>query len=126
VKLHKNSLEWSVFAVSLAVVLACVAALVVSAIRSGKEPPDVTVELGAPIRGDAGYRVPVRVRNGGDETAEGVTIEVGLFSGQDEVERGEFTVAFLPRKSRREGWVVFQRDPACCALRARPLGFEKP
>ncbi|MFN2387827.1 MAG: hypothetical protein ABR576_16350 [Thermoanaerobaculia bacterium] len=125
-KLHKNRLEWSVFAASVAIVLACVAALAISAVRSGEEPPDITVEVGAATRGAAGYRVPVRVRNHGDETAEGVTVEVGLISGGEEIERGEFTVAFLPRKSRREGWVVFQRDPACCTLRARALGFEKP
>jgi uncharacterized protein (TIGR02588 family) len=126
VKLHKNWLEWVVFAVSAVIVIGCVAALAMSAVRSGKEPPDVTVEVGVPSRGASGYRVPVEVRNDGDETAEGVTIEVALVSGGEEVERGEFTLAFLPRKSRREGWVVFHRDPACCTLRARPLGFEKP
>jgi uncharacterized protein (TIGR02588 family) len=126
VKLHKNWLEWLVFAASVGIVGACVVALAVSAFRSGDRPPDVTVEVGAATRGASGYRVPVRVRNEGDETAEGVTIEVGLISGGEEVERGEFTVAFLPRKSRREGWVVFQRDPGCCTLRARALGFEKP
>ena len=125
-KLHKNWLEWLVFAVSAAIVLGCVAALTISALRSGKEPPDVSVQVGTPSRGTSGYRVPVRVRNDGDETAEGVTIEVALIEGGVEVDRGEFTLAFLPRKSRREGWVVFQRDPACCTLRARPLGFEKP
>lgn len=124
--LHKNWLEWLVFAVSAVIVIGCVAALAISGVRSGKEPPDVTVEVGAPSRGASGYRVPVRVRNDGDETAEGVTIEVAMIAGGEEVERGEFTVAFLPRKSRREGWVVFQRDPACCTLRAHPLGFEKP
>lgn len=125
-KLHKNWLEWLVFSASAGIVLACIAALAISAVRSGDEPPDLTVEVGSPSRGSSGYRVPIRVRNDGDETAEGVTIEAALVSGGEEVERGEFTIAFVPRKSHREGWVVFQRDPACCTLRARPLGFEKP
>lgn len=57
-KLHKNWLEWLVFAASAGIVLACVAALAISAVRSGDEPPDLTVEVGAPSRGASGYPGP--------------------------------------------------------------------
>jgi uncharacterized protein (TIGR02588 family) len=40
--------------------------------------------------------------------------------------RGELTIAFLPRRATREGWVTFQQDPRAARLTARVLGYEKP
>ncbi len=53
-------------------------------------------------------------------------IEVTLEAGGGEPERGEFTVAFLPRQGRREGWVAFGTDPRAGRLTPRVLGYEKP
>ena len=45
---------------------------------------------------------------------------------RENAERGDFTVAFLPRGGRREGWVAFRSDPRAGRLTARASGYEKP
>ncbi|HEX8292215.1 MAG TPA: hypothetical protein VF570_10690, partial [Pyrinomonadaceae bacterium] len=78
-------------------------------------------------RGGPGFLVPVTVVNRGGETAGGVTVEVVLeAAGSPEPERGEFTLAFLPRGGTREGWVAFRSDPRAGRLTARAHGYEQP
>lgn len=65
--------------------------------------------------------------NRGEQTAEGVHIEVLTMRDGKEQESGEFEIAFLPRHSSRKGWVTFQTDPRTAEqIQARVLGFEKP
>ena len=124
-KVKKNRVEWGVFAVSLVLVLGTLGYLVYEGARSGKAAPDIGVRLGTPERRTQDFVVPVFVTNSGDETAEGVQIEVVLEGGA-EPERGEFTIAFVPRRATREGWVAFRSDPRGARLTPRVLGYEKP
>ncbi|MCA1618959.1 MAG: hypothetical protein LC795_06530 [Acidobacteria bacterium] len=126
-KVEKNWLEWVVFGVGLLLVVSTLAYLVYDGATSAGTPPEVEVTLGDPVEGGAGFLVPVRVVNRGGQTAEGVTVEVVLEAGgAPEPERGEFTLAFLPRGGTREGWVAFRTDPRAGRLTARALGYEKP
>ena len=122
----KNRLEWSVFIASAIIVLGSLAYLAVSAIRGDKTPPDLRVLVGTPGKHADVYRVPILVRNIGESTAESVRIEVVLRRGEEEVERAELDLAFVPRKSEREGWVTFHSDPRCCAIVTRAVGYERP
>ncbi|MCA1629691.1 MAG: hypothetical protein LC785_09655 [Acidobacteria bacterium] len=124
-KVKKNRVEWSVFAVSLVLVLGTLGYLVYEGARADKAAPDIGVRLGTPERRTQDFVVPVFVTNSGDETAEGVQIEVVLEGGA-EPERGEFTIAFVPRRATREGWVAFRSDPRGARLTPRVLGYEKP
>ena len=123
---RKNPLEWSVFAVALAIVAGCVAVLVSAIVRTGDAPPDLVVSMGTPQRVSSGFLVPVHVKNAGDETATQVLVALALEAGEQELERAEVTIAFVPRRSVREAMVVFQHDPACCRIVVRSLGFEAP
>ncbi|HYO99483.1 MAG TPA: hypothetical protein VER76_04790 [Pyrinomonadaceae bacterium] len=126
-KLQKNWVEWAVFAVGLALVLSALVYLVYEGATMGSDPPSLEVRLGTPQQRAHNFIVPVTVINHGDETAEGVTVEVLLESGDGrEPERGELTVAFIPRRATREGWVAFQQDPRAARLTARVLGYERP
>jgi uncharacterized protein (TIGR02588 family) len=125
-KIRKNPIEWTVFAASLLVIAAMLALLTREAVLSKDLPPDVRVTLGTPSPSSGGFSVPVTVANDGDQTAEQARVEVSLWAGEQEVETSELTIAFVPGHSRREGWVVFRRDPSCCALRARTVSFEAP
>ena len=90
-------------------------------------PPRIEIQLGQPQPQLNYFLVPLTATNRGDETAEGVQIEVVLESGGEEKETGEFEIAFLPRHSSREGWVTFETDPRTVEqMKARVLGFEKP
>ncbi|HVF49065.1 MAG TPA: hypothetical protein VNA19_03195 [Pyrinomonadaceae bacterium] len=124
--IKKNWLEWAVFAVSLVLVACALAYLAYAGATMGNEPPSIEVRLGTPERRAHNFIVPVTAFNHGDVTAEGITIEVVLESGGAEQDRGELTIAFLPRRAKREGWVAFQQDPTAAQLKARVLGYEKP
>ena len=125
-KVEKNWLEWAVFGVSLALVAGVLGFLVYDALKMGEAAPDLEVRLGAAVARAEEFVVPVAVTNRGDQTAEGVQIEVTLEGGGGEPERGEFGIAFLPRRATREGWVVFRTDPRGARLTPRVLGYEKP
>ncbi|HEX8499486.1 MAG TPA: hypothetical protein VF659_02760 [Pyrinomonadaceae bacterium] len=126
-KVEKNWLEWVVFGVGLLLVASTLAYLVYDGATTADTPPEVEVRLGEPRPGGAGFLVPVTVVNRGGRTAGGVTVEVVLEAdGSPEPERGEFTLAFLPRGGTREGWVSFSRDPRAGRLTARATGYEKP
>ena len=126
-KVEKNRLEWVVFGVGLALVACVVGYLVYDGASMGDAPPDIEVKLGAPERRGAGFVVPVAATNRGDQTAEGVQIEVVLETAAGgEPERGELAIAFLPRRATRNGWVSFSTDPAAGRLKPRVLGYEKP
>lgn len=125
-QVKKNPLEWAVFTVSLLAILATVGLLIQDAVTDTGSPPDLRVELG-PVEARAGvFAVPVTVRNLGDETAEGVLIEVELERPGMAPERAEIEMAFVPRQSRREGWVTFRHDPRRGRLTGRAVGYEKP
>ena len=125
-KPKKNAVEWTVFAASVAVIAATVALLVGGSFDSRRMPPDLHLEAGTPVRSSGGYAIPITVSNRGDDTAEQALIEVALMKESREVETSELTIAFVPGRSRREGWVIFRTDPRCCALRLRTVSFELP
>jgi len=129
-KVEKNWLEWSVFGVSLVLVLRTLAYLVYEATTMGNQPPIIEAQLGAPQQQQAGeFAVPVTLINRGDQPAAGVTVEVtleGSGGAAAEIERGEFSVPFLPRGATREGRVSFRADPRAGQLKARVLGYEQP
>ena len=126
-KLEKNWLEWLVFAASLILVLSTLGYLVYDTATFGEAPPSIEFQLGQPQQRSNRFVVPVSVTNRGDETAQGVHIEVTLESGGQEQENADFEIAFLPRHSTRKGWVTFKTDPRSVEqMQARVLGFEKP
>ncbi|HVF54650.1 MAG TPA: hypothetical protein VM934_00790 [Pyrinomonadaceae bacterium] len=122
---NKNWLEWVVFSISLVLVAGTLGYLVYSGATMKDATPSIEVSLGPPEARGQHFAVPVTVTNVGDQTAEGVQIEVTL-EGGGEKETGEFAIAFVPRKAKREGFVTFGRDPRGGVLSARVLGYEKP
>lgn len=128
-KAAKHPLEWIVFAVSLALVAGTVGFLAWDAIQGGwgdDAPAALSVELGRPEPRGGAWAVPVTVSNDGDETAEGVRVEVTLEAPGMQAETAGFEAAFVPRRSRREGWVTFRSDPSRGRLSSRATGFETP
>lgn len=123
--MKKNPLEWLVFAVSLVLVVAVIGYLAAAIVRAEGGKADIRVTTGAPEASRDEWRVPLVVRNDGDETAEAVRIEVTLQCGQAR-ERAELDFAFVPRHSQREGAVQFRNDPRACTLAARTMSYEEP
>ena len=125
-KIAKHPLEWIVFAVSLVVVAGTLGFLAWDGLQGEDSPAALSVEIGRPEpRGNA-WAVPVTVRNDGDATAEGVQVEVTLEAPGAEPERAGFEALFVPRRSKREGWVTFRSDPSRGRLSGRVAGYETP
>lgn len=125
-KTDKNWLEWTVFAVGLVLVVATLGFLVRESLVGAGGAPDVVARLGAPKPSAGGFMVPVEVVNVGKGAAEDVQVTVILALPEGEPEEAELDIAFLPRDSRRNGWVTFRSDPGRGSLRLGPIAFEAP
>ena len=124
-KVNKNWVEWTVFGVSAVLIATVIGFLVFESATIGDALPDIQLRLGTPEARSSYFAVPLDVTNKGDQTAEGVHIEVVLRAGGKE-ERADLEIAFLPRRGAREAWVTFKTDPRNGTLEARVLGYEKP
>lgn len=126
-KLQKNWLEWLVFVVSFAIVLFTLVYLVYDSATSAKTPANIELELGTPQQQANRFIIPVSVTNSGDTTAETVQIEVTLENSGKEQENAQLEIAFIPRHSKRKGWVTFKTNPRTVEeITTRVLGFEQP
>ena len=117
----KNPLEWSVFGVSLLLVLAVTGVLGMEALRWQGTPARLKVELGQAERRGGEWCVPVKVSNEGEGLASNVEIEV---SAGDE--KAGLTLDFVPRGTVREGKVCFPEEVDPGAMKGRVLGYEEP
>ena len=124
--LQKNWVEWVIFAFSLVLVAGVLGFLGFTSLSIGDAPPDLKIHLSRAQKEGKYFRVPVKIKNEGDQTAEGVQIEVVLNEGKPDEETATFEAAFLPRHSSREGAVIFKTDPGKGKLEARVLGYETP
>ena len=124
-KINKNWLEWTVFGVSAILIVLVLGFLIFENATIGDALPDIQVQTGTPEARTGYFAVRLEVTNKGDQTAEGVHIEVVLRAGGKE-ERADLEIAFLPRRGTREAWVTFKTDPRHGTLEARVLGYEKP
>jgi uncharacterized protein (TIGR02588 family) len=122
----KNRLEWTVFAVGLVLVLATLGFLVRESIVGAGGPPEVVARLGEVRPSEGGYLVPVEVVNIGQTTAEDVLVPIYLDLPDGRREEAELNIAFLPRDSKRDGWVSFRDDPRRGRLSLGALAFEVP
>lgn len=125
-KPDKNPLEWTVFVIGLVLVIATLGYLVQESITARPGPPDVIARLGAVVPSANGYLVPVEVSNVGSATAEDVLVPIFLDLANGKQEEAELTIAFLPRESRRNGWISFRSDPREGTLRLGAIAFEVP
>ncbi len=125
-KPDKNPLEWTVFGIGLVLVLTTLGYLVQESITTHPGPPDVVARLGATVPSANGYLVPVEVANVGKATAEDVLVPVFLDLADGKQEEAQLTIAYLPRDSRRDGWISFRNDPRQGTLRLGAIAFEVP
>ncbi|NOJ96479.1 hypothetical protein HMI51_26515 [Corallococcus coralloides] len=127
-KTHWNWLEGVVLIVSCVLVALVMGYLAVDAWTTGSGPPDLTVQVGAPVAAANAkeWRVPVTVKNHGDSAAEEVHVRVSLRGGREPKEVAEFVLAYVPRHSQREAWVAFRQEPPPEGVEAHAVGFATP
>lgn len=121
----KNALEWTVFGISLVLVLATLGLLVSAAIFTGKGPARLSVRTGESHVDGGRLVIPVTVINKGAEVAENVEVSVTVGEG-DARQEASFTLDFVPRDATREGVVSFPADAGKDAPVSRIVGYSKP
>lgn len=121
----KNWLEWLVFSGSIVLVTGLLGYLVYAGATGGDTPPDLVVELGAPVRQTQHFSVPIVVTNQGDIPAEDVVVQVTLDANAQQ-EQAEFSVSYLPSGGSGEGWATFVSDPRSGTLATRVVGYTTP
>lgn len=124
---QKNPLEWTVFGVSLVVLLTLFTYLVYQVYQQEATPPELVIEYQPEPSAHAPFRYHVVVHNQGGSTAEGVQLAFDLMKDTVVVETAALQIQFAPQSSQREGWVIFSRDPATAdSIVSRVLGYNKP
>lgn len=123
----KNTLEWSVFTISLLSVISLLAFLTYQTITYNPSSPDLVVEYKHDPSQNAPHRYHITIRNKGQETAEEVQIELILEKNGRELEKATMQIPFAPQESKREGWVSFSKDPAKAdTLYSRVVSYKRP
>ena len=124
---EKNWLEWTVFGVSVLLVLAIIGYLTYQVYIDNPSSPDLYVKAVKDPSDLSPYRYHVTVENKGGTTAEEVIIEIALQKGEVSIEKAELQIPFTPHKSKREAWVTFSKDPALAdTLTTRVVSYKKP
>ena len=118
--MHKNALEWTVFAVSLVLMASLVGALSVAAWKTDA-PPRLVVTVGAPVAQPGGaVFLPVRVQNDGPKTAAAVAVELTV-----DGRTVPLTFDYVPRHSERSGVAALPSMPRG-PVSGRVVAYSEP
>lgn len=110
---ERSTAEWVTFAVSLALVGAVFAVIVVSWATGPSGPPVLRAERAGPVeRAGRAYRVPFTVHNDGGEAATDVQVVAELVIDGTVEGEGEQSFMFLSGGERESGAFLFPMDPA--------------
>lgn len=125
-KVKPSVLEWMIAVVGLILVVTAFSFIVYQAIFSKDTPPDLTVEVESINPVSAGYLVKFRVSNAGNNTAAAVNVEGTLKQGETVAETGSTTISYVPSLSKREGGIIFEKNPQSYQMQIRANGYANP
>ena len=121
--------EWIIAAVGFILVVAALGTTLYRAVIEESTPPILEISVEAIVPTANGYLVNFSVKNNGNQTAAGLTVEGELKTdaeGAESVETSSATLAYAPANSRREGGLFFSKNPNEYKLEIRAKGYEKP
>ncbi len=124
---RKNILEWAVFTVSIVLVLTVLSYLGYKTYTHQTSPADIVVTYQASPTPSMPYRYHLTVNNVGGETAENLIIAFELQRNQTILEKAEIELIYVPKASKREGWINFSINPADAdSVTAHVVSFKTP
>lgn len=126
--MKRAPVEIIVFSLSLSLILATVGFLVYDGLIKERKPPVVRIELKRDRveRTEGGFRLPLVLRNSGDEAVQNVMVQVTATSKTGEIESSEVVMPFLPEGSIRNAVVLFTVDPRDVIIDARTASYILP
>lgn len=121
----KNTLEWAVFGLSLAMLLGVAGFLVYESVSPVGEAA-LSVELGAPAASGGRLALPVTIVNAGATAVEDVVVEVTVRLVGAPPERAELTVPLLARGAAEEARVLLPDAGEVEGVEGLVLGYRLP
>lgn len=119
-------LEWLAAAIGLMLVSASIGFLLYSAIVKENTPPDLNITAETVTKTEKGYLVKISLENKGGTNASQVTVEGKLKKGDEDMETSSMTFAYAPSHSKKEGGLIFAKNPQEFQMELRALGYENP
>lgn len=118
--------EWIFAILGLILVTGAISFMIYQATKQTKKLPNFVFKIDAPTQNSNGYLVEFELENTGDETASAVVIEGELKGGAESVEKSSATLNYAPSHSKRQGGLLFTKNPNDFELKIRVAGYEKP
>jgi len=118
--------EWIIAAIGLILVSGAVGTMVYRAATEEPTPPNLSFTVDSIEPTDSGYLVKFSVKNTGNRTAAGLTVEGTLKNGEENAETSTAAFTYAPANSVRQGGFFFAKNPNDFTLKIRALGYEKP
>lgn len=125
-KSQAPALEWLAAVLGLILVVSSIGFLIYRAIIKEDTPPDLNVVADAVTKTEKGYLVKFSLENKGGSNASQVTIEGKLKKGDEDAETSSVTFAYAPSHSKKEGGLLFTKNPQEFQMELRALGYENP
>lgn len=124
----RNILEWVVFFLSLLLILANIAYLIYQSVSvDQKAPPKLSIQIKKDDSINDLNSYKIKVKNYGTKTAEQVRVEVVLYQSGEKKEVAIMELAFVPKKSSREGYISFSGiSSPKDSVSTRVVSFELP
>lgn len=92
-------------------------------------PPAFATHPGRVTMSNGSYRVPVSVRNSGDDAAKAVIVHLELVASDSVLAESDLTIDWLPGNSSKDVVALFARpasSPTPTGVRAEVRGYETP
>lgn len=119
--------EWLAAAIGFILVSATIGFLIYSAVTEADSPPKLSVKTDSVIKIENGYLVKFSLYNDGEDNAAEVVVEGKITEGETDTETSSVTIDYAPSHSRREGALLFTKEPKTDAnFQIRALGYQKP
>jgi uncharacterized protein (TIGR02588 family) len=118
--------EWLSGLVSAVLVVFLIAWMTREALVEHSPPPQLEIEIKGIEQAGRYFRVDFELANRSPSTAAAVHVQGTLRRQGAETETSEVTFDYAPARSRTEGGLLFEGNPAAGTLDIRPTGFTEP
>jgi uncharacterized protein (TIGR02588 family) len=131
---HKSSprnaptplLEWVLGGIGVVLVIACVGFLVYQGMNGDERPGKIVATVTDIVSAEDEHIVMFELRNGGSQTLSNVRVTGRLTEGDEELERAQTIIDYLPGHSRQGGGFYFKNDPRAHLVEIRAEGYQEP
>lgn len=121
------ALEWLAAIIGFILVAGTIGYLIFSAVTQDDSPPKLIIENYDISKIESGYLVTFTLSNDGENNAAEVAIEGEITEGENEKETSAVTIDYAPANSKREGALLFTKEPVKDKnFKIRAVGYKKP